>query len=44
MEFASSFEEWVQYAKTLDVLEGKDKWKLINESKLYDYQRIEARC
>lgn len=43
MDQAKTFIEWVEYAKTLDYLEGKDQWKLINQSRLYDYERIEAR-
>ena len=43
MEYAETFEEWVVYAKSLDYLEGKDKWKRVNHSRYYDYQRIEAR-
>ena len=27
----------------MDYLEHKDSWKMINQSRLYDYQRIEAR-
>ena len=30
MDQAKTFIEWVEYAKTLDYLEGKDQWKLIN--------------
>jgi hypothetical protein len=43
MEQASTFEDWVEYAKTLDYLEGKDQWKMVDQSRLYDYERIAAR-
>ena len=43
MDQATSFEEWVEYAKSVDYLEKKDQWKMINQSRLYDYERIELR-
>ena len=43
MEGSLSFAEWVEYAKSLDYLEGKDQWKLIKQTRLYDYQQTEAR-
>lgn len=43
MEQAPNFEEWVEYAKSIDYLERMDQWKMINQSRLYDYIRIEAR-
>ena len=43
MHQAKTFEEWVEYAKSLDYLEKKDQWKMINQSRLYDYERIELR-
>jgi hypothetical protein len=38
-----SFEEWLEYAKSLDYLEGREEWKRNNQSRLYDYAKIEAR-
>jgi len=32
LETAESFEEWAQYAKVVDNLEGKDQWKFSNQS------------
>lgn len=43
MEQSRTFEEWVEYAKSLDYLARKDQWKLIDQSRLYDYERIETR-
>jgi hypothetical protein len=43
MHQAKTFEEWVEYAKSLDYLEKKDQWKMINQSRLYDFERIELR-
>ena len=38
-----SAQEWEDYAKLLDQLEGLNEWKLRPESKFYDYRRIESR-
>jgi hypothetical protein len=38
-----TYEDFMTYAKSLDFLEGRERWKLKNESSLYDYERIEAR-
>ncbi|CDW73342.1 patatin-like phospholipase family [Stylonychia lemnae] len=43
LENASNFQEWVKLARTLDQIEGREQWKLINKSSLYEYERIEAR-
>ena len=38
-----SSQEWEEYAKLLDLLEGLNEWKLHKESPYYDYERIESR-
>lgn len=35
--------EWESYARLLDHLEGTVDWKYSPTSKVYDYERIEAR-
>ena len=42
MELSKTFEEWVEYARSLDYLARKDQWKLIDQSRLYDYERIKT--
>jgi hypothetical protein len=43
MSEAKTYEEWRDYAKTLDILEDKEKWKNNKISRLYDYESIELR-
>jgi hypothetical protein len=38
---AKSFKEWEILAKILDDLEGLNEWKNKNESKIYDYKRVQ---
>ena len=40
---AKTYKEWEKYAKQLDILEGTNDYKLRNESRLYDFERIESR-
>jgi hypothetical protein len=42
MEEANSYLKWKDYAKELDSLEGKNKWKETMESGLYDYKGIKS--
>lgn len=37
---ATSYKQWVDASLELDSLEGKDKWKLEDESELYDYKAL----
>lgn len=37
---ATDYSQWVQASLELDNLEGNDKWKLQDESDLYDYQAL----
>ena len=41
MKESKSFKEWEILAKILDDLEGLNEWKNKNESKLYDYKRVQ---
>ena len=43
MKESVNYEEWIEYAKSLDKLQGHDVWKHEKESPYYDYQRIEHR-
>ena len=44
MAAAGSYAEWLQAAKTLDRLEGKDRWRQEKESAEYDFQLIDSRA
>ncbi len=44
MAAASSYAEWLQAAKALDHLEGKDQWRQEKESAEYDFQLIDSRA
>ncbi|CCK69746.1 triacylglycerol lipase KNAG_0C06530 [Huiozyma naganishii CBS 8797] len=39
---AASYTEWRQAATELDMLTGKQQWKLHRESSLYDYELVES--
>lgn len=41
METASNYEDWKKYAIELDILDGKDKWKLKKETRLYDFKEVD---
>lgn len=43
MDNAVTYDEWLQAAKKLDEIEGHDKWKLQDESELYDANLIRQR-
>jgi len=43
MEQASSYEEWKEAALALDEKRGLDRWKLIDQSRRYDYVSIRVR-
>ncbi len=43
MEQASSYEEWKETALALDEKRGLDRWKLIDQSRRYDYVSIRVR-
>lgn len=40
---AGSYREWKETAGALDELEGKDRWRLVQESKDYDYHLLRSR-
>lgn len=44
MAAASSYAQWLQAAKALDQLEGKDRWRKEKESADYDFQLIDSRA
>ena len=43
LDEATSYEEWAEAAKALDEKEGHDRWRLIDQSKRYDYVSIRVR-
>jgi TAG lipase/steryl ester hydrolase/phospholipase A2/LPA acyltransferase len=43
MEQASSYEEWKEAALAFDQKKGLDRWKLIDQSRRYDYVSIRVR-
>mmetsp|Transcript_54943 Transcript_54943/g.128496 ORF Transcript_54943/g.128496 Transcript_54943/m.128496 type:complete len:598 (-) Transcript_54943:249-2042(-) len=43
MDYATTFQEWLEAAQKLDEIEGHDKWKEQDESPLYDSQLIRER-
>lgn len=43
LEQASSYEEWKEAALALDEKKGLDRWKLIDQSRRYDYVSIRVR-
>jgi NTE family protein len=43
MDNATSYNEWLQAAQKLDEIEGHDRWKLQDESELYDANLIRQR-
>ena len=43
LDEATSYEEWAEAARALDEKEGHDRWRLIDQSKRYDYVSIRVR-
>ena len=43
MQNVDNHRDWEKYARQLDYLYGTNEYKLKNESRLYDYERIESR-
>ena len=43
MQQASSYEEWKEAALALDLKSGLDRWKLLDQSRRYDYVSIRLR-
>lgn len=43
MNASTTYKEWEQFAKQLDLLQGTNDYKFKVESRLYDYERIESR-
>lgn len=43
MDNATTYDEWLQAAQKLDTIEGHDRWKLQDESDLYDANLIRQR-
>lgn len=39
---ATNYAEWTAASLELDTLEGNDKWKLLDQSDLYDYKALQA--
>ncbi|EPY50807.1 triacylglycerol lipase [Schizosaccharomyces cryophilus OY26] len=43
MEYASTYEDWLQAAEKLDMVEGKYEWRKYPESDEYNYKLVESR-
>jgi hypothetical protein len=43
MDFAKSYDEWLELAKYLDYLKGRDKWREEEKSTLYDSAVLKTR-
>jgi predicted acylesterase/phospholipase RssA len=41
LEEDNSYEDWKKHATELDIIEGKAKWKIKKETKLYDWKEVE---
>ena len=41
MEDSCTYDEWKNFARELDKLHGKEDWKVLKETSLYDYKEVE---